>query len=104
MTGEECLANQSNQSKLTTSGKILTTVRNLAFYLYEYVFYTEEEQAEFKKQKEEYFKKLKTVKSYIVEFITGLVKGALDNLNLKAHCTGEWKEDTRMLEISIEIM
>ena len=48
-------------------------------------------------------KRQKLMRSLIVEFITGMIKGALDNLNLKSHCVGEWKESTRMLEISIEI-
>ena len=55
-------------------------------------------------EQEKYNKKLRTVKNYVVKFLTGLVKGALDNLNLKSNCTGEWKEDVRMFEISIEIM
>ena len=48
-------------------------------------------------------KRQKLMRTLIVEFITGMVKGALDNLNLKSHWVGEWKDATRMLEISIEI-
>ena len=43
------------------------------------------------------------MRDLVVDFITGMVKGALDNVNLKAQVSGEWIEDTRILELSIEI-
>eukprot|EP00344_Euplotes_crassus_P012475 CAMPEP_0197009314 /NCGR_PEP_ID=MMETSP1380-20130617/49588_1 /TAXON_ID=5936 /ORGANISM="Euplotes crassus, Strain CT5" /LENGTH=69 /DNA_ID=CAMNT_0042430475 /DNA_START=316 /DNA_END=524 /DNA_ORIENTATION=- len=52
---------------------------------------------------EEENRKQKVMRGFIVDFITGLVKGALNNLNLEANCSGEWDEIKRVLEISIEI-